>query len=58
MQAALSAWFLVPSSRNRISDPSLWPIDVAPIINKDTASVYKYLNFDQIEEYAVTAKAL
>ncbi len=26
------------------------------IINKDTASVYKYLNFDQIEEYAETAK--
>jgi hypothetical protein len=25
------------------------------IINKDTASVYKYLNFDQIEEYAETA---
>jgi len=28
------------------------------IINKDTASVYKYLNFDQIEEYAETAKAV
>ncbi len=27
------------------------------IINKDTASVYKYLNFDQIEEYAETAKS-
>ncbi len=39
MQAALSAWFLVPSSRNRISDPSLWPVDVAPIIDKDTARV-------------------
>ena len=39
MQAALSAWFLVPSSRNRISDPSLWPTDIAPIIDKDTAKV-------------------
>ena len=39
MHAALSAWFLVPSSRNRIADPALWPIDVAPIINKDTARV-------------------
>ena len=28
------------------------------IINKDTASVYKYLNFDQIEEYADTAKGV
>jgi aconitate hydratase 2/2-methylisocitrate dehydratase len=28
------------------------------IINKDTASVYKYLNFDQIEEYAETARTV
>ena len=28
------------------------------IINKDNASVYKYLNFDQIEEYAETAKGV
>ncbi len=28
------------------------------IINKDNASVYKYLNFDQIEEYADVAKAV
>jgi len=28
------------------------------IINKDAASVYKYMNFDQIEEYAETAKAV
>jgi gamma-glutamyltranspeptidase len=39
MHAALSAWFLVPSSRGRIADPALWPIDVAPIINKDTARI-------------------
>ncbi len=37
LHAALSAWFLVPSSRNRIADPAMWPIDVAPIIDKDTA---------------------
>ncbi|MDQ8160502.1 MAG: gamma-glutamyltransferase, partial [Gemmatimonadota bacterium] len=30
-------WFLVPSSRNRIADPAMWPIDVAPIVDKDTA---------------------
>ncbi|MFN3417426.1 MAG: bifunctional aconitate hydratase 2/2-methylisocitrate dehydratase [Caldimonas sp.] len=28
------------------------------IINKDAASVYRYMNFDQIEEYADTAKAV
>lgn len=37
LHAALSAWFLEPSSRNRIADPAMWPIDVAPIVNKDTA---------------------
>ncbi|MBX3643939.1 MAG: bifunctional aconitate hydratase 2/2-methylisocitrate dehydratase [Rubrivivax sp.] len=28
------------------------------IINKDAASVYRYMNFDQIEEYAQAAKAV
>jgi aconitate hydratase 2/2-methylisocitrate dehydratase len=28
------------------------------IINQDAASVYRYLNFDQIEEYADTAKGI
>ncbi|MBL8342398.1 MAG: bifunctional aconitate hydratase 2/2-methylisocitrate dehydratase [Rubrivivax sp.] len=28
------------------------------IINKDAASVYRYMNFDQIEEYAETAKSV
>ncbi|MCH7345898.1 bifunctional aconitate hydratase 2/2-methylisocitrate dehydratase [Pelomonas sp. CA6] len=28
------------------------------IINKDAASVYRYMNFDQIEEYADTAKTV
>ncbi len=37
LHAALTAWFLVPSSRNRIADPALWPVNVAPIINRDTA---------------------
>lgn len=37
MHAALSAWFLVPSSRNRIADPAMWPTDYAPIVSKDTA---------------------
>ena len=28
------------------------------IVNKDADSVYRYLNFDQIEEYADTAKGV
>ncbi|MDL5034104.1 bifunctional aconitate hydratase 2/2-methylisocitrate dehydratase [Pelomonas sp. APW6] len=28
------------------------------IVNKDAASIYKYLNFDQIEEFAETAKSV
>jgi aconitate hydratase 2/2-methylisocitrate dehydratase len=28
------------------------------IINKDAASIYKYMNFDQIGEYAETAKGV
>ena len=28
------------------------------IINKDAANVYKYMNFDQIDEYAETAKGV
>ncbi len=39
LHAALTAWFLVPSSRNRIADPAMWPVDYAPIVNKDTAKV-------------------
>ncbi len=32
--------------------------DAMGIINKDVNSVYRYLNFDQIEEYADTAKSV
>ncbi len=39
MNAALSAWFLVPSTRNRVADPGLWPVDISPITNRDTARV-------------------
>ncbi|MGM9514003.1 bifunctional aconitate hydratase 2/2-methylisocitrate dehydratase [Roseateles sp. DB2] len=28
------------------------------VVNKDAASIYKYMNFDQIEEYADTAKGV
>ena len=39
MHAIVSAWLLVPSARNRIADPDLWPTDIAPIISKDTANL-------------------
>lgn len=39
LHAALTAWFLVPTTRNRVADPSLWPVDIAPIVSKDTARV-------------------
>lgn len=39
LHAMLSAWFLTPSSRNRIADPAMWPVDVASIVHKDSATV-------------------
>lgn len=39
LNAALSAWFLVPTTRNRVADPGLWAVDIAPITNRDTARV-------------------
>jgi len=39
LHAMLTAWFLTPSSRNRIADPALWPVDVASMVHKDTAKV-------------------
>ncbi|PYP68788.1 MAG: hypothetical protein DMD26_00915 [Gemmatimonadetes bacterium] len=37
LHAMLSAWLLVPPSRNRIADPGLWPVTLEPFINRDTA---------------------
>lgn len=39
LHAALTAWFLVPSSRDKVADPGMWPTDVESIINRDTARV-------------------
>ncbi len=39
MHAMISAWLLGPSSRNRIADPGLWPVNTEPFTNKDTARV-------------------
>ena len=37
LHAMIAAWQLVPSSRNRIADPSLWPTDLTAFTSKDTA---------------------
>ena len=37
LHAMLSAWLLVPSSRNRIADPGLWPVNLEPFTSRDTA---------------------
>jgi gamma-glutamyltranspeptidase len=39
MHAIVSAWLLVPTTRNRIADPDLWPTDIAPIVSKDTSNL-------------------
>ncbi|HEX4684903.1 MAG TPA: gamma-glutamyltransferase [Gemmatimonadaceae bacterium] len=39
LHAMIAAWQLVPSTRNRIADPGLWPVDIEPFVNKDTARI-------------------
>lgn len=39
LHAMISAWQLVPSTRNRIADPGLWPTNTEPFTSKDTARV-------------------
>ncbi len=38
LHAMIEAWKLVPSTRGRIADPGLWPVDVTPFTSKDTAA--------------------
>ena len=33
LHALIEAWKLQPSSRGRIADPSLWPVDIGPVID-------------------------
>lgn len=54
LHAALSAWFLTPSSRGKIADPALWPIDVTSIVAKDSARV-RWQCFDT--EHALTPQS-
>ena len=53
LHAMITAWELVPSSRNRIADPGLWPVDISPFVSKDTArSRWKCFN----AAHALTAR--
>ncbi|HEX6939547.1 MAG TPA: gamma-glutamyltransferase [Longimicrobiales bacterium] len=36
--AMIEAWKLIPSTRGRIADPGLWPVDLEPFTSKDTAA--------------------
>lgn len=35
LHAMIEAWKLQPSSNGRLADPSLWPIDLTPFVDKD-----------------------
>lgn len=39
LHALIAAWQLAPSTRGRIADPSLWPVNTEPFTSKDTAAV-------------------
>jgi gamma-glutamyltranspeptidase/glutathione hydrolase len=39
LHAMIAAWQLIPSTRNRIADPGLWPTNIEPFTNKDTARI-------------------
>jgi gamma-glutamyltranspeptidase len=39
LHAMITAWQLVPSTRNRIADPGMWPVNTEPFTNKDTARI-------------------
>ncbi len=39
LHAMIDAWQLIPSTRNRIADPGLWPVNTEPFTNKDTARI-------------------
>ena len=54
LHAMITAWELVPSSRNRIADPGLWPVDVSPFVSKDTARA-RWKCFDA--SHALTARS-
>lgn len=55
LHAMISAWQLIPSTRNRIADPGLWPVNTEPFTNKDTARI-RWRCFDP--DHALTAASV
>ena len=45
VHAMIEAWKLVPSSRGRIADPGLWPVNISAFTSKDSA-VARWKCFD------------
>ena len=37
--AMIEAWKLQPSTSGRIADPGLWPVDVGPVVDRDSARI-------------------
>jgi gamma-glutamyltranspeptidase len=38
LHALIEAWKLTPSTRGRLADPSLWPVDIEPLIDRQAAA--------------------
>jgi gamma-glutamyltranspeptidase len=38
LHALIEAWKLTPSTRGRLADPSLWPVDIEPLIDREAAT--------------------
>ncbi|HEX5436030.1 MAG TPA: gamma-glutamyltransferase [Gemmatimonadaceae bacterium] len=52
LHAMIEAWKLVPSSRGRIADPGLWPVNITAFMSKDSARE-RWVCFDA--HHALTA---
>lgn len=55
LHAMIEAWKLVPSSRGRIADPGLWPVNIAAFTSPDSARA-RWRCFDP--RHALTGEAL
>lgn len=47
LHALIEAWKLMPSTTGRVADPSLWPVNYDPIINRDSARMRWEQCFDE-----------
>ena len=51
VHAMIEAWKLVPSSRGRIADPGLWPVNISAFVSKDSARA-RWSCFDPMHSLA------